>query len=148
MKQTFIKTLLLLFVILIAAACGDDEKNFGYSAVLPEQAQLFVEQYFPAVEYASIERGIDEGEIEYEVKLYDGTELEFDEWGEWTSVSNKFAGVPSDILPMAIAADIATFYPHAVIYKVEKKLGGYEIDITGWELLYSKQGVLVRAERD
>ena len=63
-------------------------------------------------------------------------------------MSNKFAGVPSDILPMAIAADIATFYPHAVIYKVEKKLGGYEIDITGWELLYSKQGVLVRAERD
>lgn len=148
MKQTFIKTLLLLFVILTAAACGDDEKDFGYPVALPEQAQLFVKQYFPTVEYASIKRDIDDGAIEYEVKLYDGTELEFDERGEWTSVSSKFAGVPSDILPAAIATDIASFYPHAVIYKVEKKLGGYEIDITGWELFYSKQGVLVHAEKD
>lgn len=60
----------------------------------------------------------------------------------------KFSALPNGILPEAIATDIATRYPDAVPYKVEKQPGGYEIDIPGWELYYNNQGTFIRAERD
>ena len=44
--------------------------------------------------------------------------------------------------------DIANRYPNAVVHKAEKQLGGYEIDINGWELYYDKQGVFIRAVMD
>ena len=56
--------------------------------------------------------------------------------------------MPAGILPEAIMTDIANRYPNAVVYKAEKQLGGYEIDINGWELYYDKQGVFIRAVMD
>ena len=146
MKQKLIKSLLLLFIVL-ATACGKEEKEVQYTA-LPEKAQTFIKSYFPTTEYARIVREKDDGTTEYEVYLSDGTELDFDKQGEWKSIDCKFAALPSGILPEVIMADIATRYPQAVAYKVEKQLGGYEIDIPGWELYYSQQGTFVRAERD
>lgn len=93
-------------------------------------------------------RDKDDGTTEYEAWLSDGTELDFDGQGDWTSVDCKFSALPNGILPEAIATDIATRYPDAVPYKVEKQPGGYEIDIPGWELYYNNQGTFIRAERD
>ena len=140
MKQVFIKTWLLLFVLLAAAACDKDEREIGYDA-LPQKARQFIAQYFPGAECTRAVRDKDGGTTEYEAWLSDGAELEFDEQGEWTSVD-------CGILPESIATDITARYPDAVPYKVEKQPGGYEIDIPGWELYYSYQGTFIRAERD
>ena len=37
--------------------------------------------------------------------------------------------MPDGIIPANIAADIAKRYPNQKPYKIEKELGGYEIDI-------------------
>jgi len=147
MKQVFVKPLLLLLVILAAASCDKDEKEIGYDA-LPQKAQQFIAQYFPGVECIRAVRDKDDGTTEYEAWLSDGTELDFDGQGEWTSVDCKFSALPDGILPESIATDIAARYPDAVPYKVEKQPGGYEIDIPGWELYYNYQGTFIRAERD
>lgn len=148
MRKAFIKTLLLLSVILTAASCDkDDEKEIGYNA-LPAKAQQFIAQYFPMTECTRAVRDKDGGTTEYEAWLSDGTELEFDGQGDWTSVDCKFSALPDGILPESIATDIAARYPDAVPYKVEKQPGGYEIDIPGWELYYNYQGTFIRAERD
>ena len=89
-----------------------------------------------------------DGTTEYEAWLSDGTELDFDKQGDWTSVDCKFSALPDGILPESIATDIAARYPDAVSYKVEKQPGGYEIDIPCWELYYNYQGTFIRAERD
>lgn len=52
------------------------------------------------------------------------------------------------IIPANIAADIAKRYPNLKPYKIEKELGGYEIDIPGYELYYNKAGVFIRVEAD
>lgn len=68
--------------------------------------------------------------------------------GEWTSVDCKFSVMPDGIIPANIAADIAKRYPNQKPYKIEKELGGYEIDISGYELYYNKAGVFIRFEQD
>ncbi|RGJ89521.1 PepSY-like domain-containing protein [Phocaeicola vulgatus] len=147
MRQTIIKSLLLLSVILTAASCDKDEKEIGYNA-LPAKAQQFIAQYFPMAECTRAVCDRDSGTTEYEAWLSDGTELDFDKQGEWTSVDCKFSALPSGILPEVIATDIAARYPESPAYKVEKQPGGYEIDIPGWELYYNYQGTFIRAERD
>ena len=106
MRQTIIKSLLLLSVILTAASCDKDEKEIGYDA-LPQKAQQFIAQYFPMMECTRAVRDKDGGTTEYEAWLSDGTELEFDGQGEWTSVDCKFSALPDGILPEAIATDMA-----------------------------------------
>ena len=148
MRQLLIKTGLLLFVVLAAASCDkDSEKEIGYDA-LPQKARQFIAQYFPNAECTRIVRDKDDGTTEYETWFSDGTELDFDKQGDWTSVDCKFSALPEGILPEAIATDIATRYPESIPYKVEKQPSGYEIDLPGWELYYNYQGTFIRAERD
>ena len=84
MKQVFVKPLLLLLVILAAASCDKDEKEIGYDA-LPQKARQFIAQYFPGVKCTRAVRDKDDGTTEYEAWLSDGTELDFDGQGDWTS---------------------------------------------------------------
>lgn len=98
MKQVLIKTWLLLFVILTVVSCDKDEKEIGYDA-LPQKAQQFIAQYFPMAECSRIVRDKDDGTTEYEAWLSDGTELDFDKQGDWTSVDCKFSALQAVSCP-------------------------------------------------
>ena len=148
MKRTFLATVLSIVFALVAVAChSSDEKEIGYTE-LPVQAQQFVKQYFPSATYSRVEKEKDNGKWEYEVMLSDGSKLDFDNKGEWKSVDCKFSALPSGIIPDVIAADIAKRYPSQQPYKIEKEIGGYEIDILGFDLYYSTAGKFIRAEID
>ena len=148
MKRTFLATFLSIIFAMVAVAChGSDEKEIGY-AELPVQAQQFVKQYFPTATYTYVEKEKDNGKWEYEATLSDGTKIDFNNKGEWKSVDCKFSALPSGIIPDVIAADIAQRYPSQQPYKIEKEIGGYEIDILGYDLYYSSAGKFIRAEID
>ena len=80
--------------------------------------------------------------------MNDGTKIDFNSKGEWKSVDCKFSALPSGIIPDVIVADIAQRYPSQQPYKIEKEMGGYEIDIPGYDLYYSSAGKFIRAEID
>ena len=146
MKRTFLATVLSIVFAMVAVAChSSDEKEIGYTE-LPVQAQQFVKQYFPSATYTYVEK--DNGKWEYEATLNDGTKIDFNNKGEWKSVDCKFSVLPSGIIPDVIAADIAKRYPSQQPYKIEKEMGGYEIDIPGYDLYYSSAGNFIRAEID
>ena len=148
MKRTFLATVLSIVFALVAVAChSSDEKEIGYTE-LPVQAQQFVKQYFPSATYTYVEKEKDNGKWEYEATLSDGTKIDFNNKGEWKSVDCKFSALPSGIIPDVIAADIAKRYPSQQPYKIEKEIGGYEIDILGFDLYYSSNGNFIRAEID
>ena len=148
MKRTFLATFLSIVFAMVAVAChGSDEKEIGY-AELPVQAQQFVKQYFPSATYTYVEKEKDNGKWEYEATLNDGTKIDFNNKGEWKSVDCKFSALPSGIIPDVIAADIAKRYPSQQPYKIEKEIGGYEIDIPGYDLYYSSTGKFIRFEFD
>ena len=131
-------------LVLLCFTCCDDEIPYRK---LPEKARNFIETYFPTESCIYAERDKDDGRKEYEVKLSNGTEIEFYQDGEWKSVDCKFSPVPEGIVPQAILEDLAERYPGMNIYKADRELGGYEISIgNGRELLYSVDGTFVREE--
>ena len=147
MKRTFITTFFAMLLALITVSCHSDDNEIGY-ADLPTTAQLFVKQYFADATYSRVEKEKDNGSWEYEVLLSDGSKVEFNEKGEWTSVECKYSEMPVGIIPTVIAEDIAKRYPDLKPYKIEKEVGGYEIDIPGYDLYYSYNGMFIRAEID
>lgn len=115
---------------------------------LPEAAQTFISQFFPGTTVTFAEKEKDDGVVKYNVRLSDGTEIDFDKDGVWTSVDCEFSVLPDGILPAPISEYITANYPQAKAYKVDKELGGYEVTITGGlELLFNSAGEFIRESR-
>lgn len=74
-----------------------------------------------------MEKEKDNGFWEYEVLLSDGSKVEFNEKGEWTSVECKYSEIPVGIIPTVIAEDIAKKYPDLKPYKIEKRLADMKL---------------------
>lgn len=147
MKRTFITAFFAMLLVVFSVSCSSEDKEFD-NVVLPIPAQLFVKQYFADATYSRVEKEKDDGFWEYEVWLSDGSQVEFNEKGEWTSVECKYSDIPVGIIPTVIAEDIAKRHPDLKPYKIEKEVGGYEIDIPGYDLYYSNNGIFIRAEID
>ena len=147
MKRTFITAFFAMLLVLFTVSCSSEDKEFD-NVALPIPAQLFVKQYFADATYSRVEKEKDNGSWEYEVLLSDGSQVEFDEKGEWKSVECKYSEMPVGIIPTVIAEDIAKRYPDLKPYKIEKEVGGYEIDIPGYDLYYSYNGMFIRVEID
>ncbi len=114
---------------------------------LPARAKTFVETFFPGERCVYAERDRDDGCREYEVKLANGTDIDFHASGDWKKVSCEYSFLPAGIVPQAIVDDLAVRFPEARIYKVDRERGGYEITIgNGLELIYSADGTFIRAE--
>ena len=98
MKRTFITAFFAMLLVVFSVSCSSEDNEFDYAA-LPMSAQLFVKQYFADATYSCVEKEKDNGSWEYEVLLSDGSKVEFNEKGEWTSVecnktySNEFWSV-------------------------------------------------------
>lgn len=135
----------LIAGLFVLSACEEMEISYGK---LPSQARIFIETYFPTEQCVRAERERDDGRKEYTAVLSNGAELKFDSSGLWLEVDCKFSLVPAGIVPDAIVADVATRYPSAGIYKIERQLGGYEVSIgSGLELIYSADGQFIREDR-
>ena len=147
MKRTFITAFFAMLLVVFSVSCRSEEKEFDYAA-LPMSAQLFVKQYFADASCSRVEKEKDNGFWEYEVLLSDGSQVEFNEKGEWTSVECKYSEMPVGIIPTVIAEDIAKRHPDLKPYKIEKEVGGYEIDIPGYDLYYRYNGMFIRADID
>lgn len=80
-------------VFLAAAACaialsGCDEVKISEKR-LPDTARTFIRDNFPHTGVLMAEREKDDGEKQYNVKLEDGTEMEFDAKGNWKSILSR-----------------------------------------------------------
>lgn len=126
----------------------DDEREISYGK-LPSLARAFIETYFPDQSVSYAERDKDDGRREYSVVLSNGTEIDFDQNGDWESVDCKFSVLPEGIVPQSIAEDMAIRYLDAKAYKIERQLGGYELSIgQGRELVYAADGTFIREQFD
>ncbi|MBR0116590.1 MAG: PepSY-like domain-containing protein [Prevotella sp.] len=111
---------------------------------LPAAAQTFVQNTFPGkgIAYATIDR--DFGKTTYDVRLNDGTEVDFDSKGTWDKVDCGFSAVPAQLVPVAIANYVKANYAGATIVKIDKERHGYDIELSNdLELKFNKQGQLI-----
>ena len=150
-KQMNMKRKILAIVAFLTGVFmlqGCDEKQIGFDR-LPSAAQAFIMQYFPDEEVSYAEMDRDDGRRDYSVHLSDGTEIDFDENGNWTNVDCNYSVLPAGLLPAKAMEEISSRHPEAKPYKVEKERMGYEVSLTdGWELVFDASWNYVRESRN
>ncbi len=148
MKKILIALLLIICGAGAASAFIDsyviDRKN------LPEQAQQMLSEYFPKakVSLIKVDRHLLK-KTDYDVKLINGTKIEFTNAGKWKSVDCKTREVPEGLVTKPIRNYVKKNFPDVKIVKIEKKSGGYEIVLSdGVELKFNLLGQFKSMEMD
>lgn len=136
MKKAFVAVILSAF-----AAFGD---LIIAPQSLPDNIKAFIEQHFKAqIGLAQRDRK------SFEVNLTDGTELEFDLFGNWKEIEGEFAPIPFAVLPANIAAIVQHEYPGAALLKVKRKMNYYKITLSNrMELRIDPNGTILSREFD
>jgi hypothetical protein len=113
---------------------------------LPKAAQTFLAKYFKGDSVRKAET--DEGRrgIEYEVDLVSGAEVDFNSDGNWKKVeAAKGKAVPAGIVPAGIAKYVSTNHSGVAIKEIQRKRGGYEVELTnGVELHLTEDGKVMQ----
>ncbi len=138
------KRILVVLVALFAltgSALALDKYSTNRSD-LPETAQKFLTDHFPKAKVGMIKTDTHLLKpTDYDVKLVDGTKIEFNNKGNWTSVDCKNKAVPESIIPKSIASYVKKNFPEVFIVKIEKKTTKYEVELSDdVELTFSLLG--------
>ena len=131
-------TLIAIFSVGICSAMADNDRVINKSQ-LPAPAQQFLNEHFAGVDltYAKEERDI--FKHSFEVRLADGTKIEFTSKGEWDEVECRFGEVPAAIVPQAIKEYIDKNYAGAKVLYIEKDRNDYEVKLSNrLELKFDK----------
>ena len=107
----------------------------------------FVKTYFPKASVLIVKPEHDE----YEVRLSDGTELEFTRNFEWKKIdcehSNTYTAVPAELVPEQIATYVKANFADQSITKIEKKRRGWEIELSNeLEIKFNKNFVVTKID--
>lgn len=139
------KLRLLLPVLLALLAFSLPAKADSYTVNrndLPETAQKFLKEYFPKAKIGMIK--IDTHLLkstDYDVKLVDGTKIEFNNNGEWTSVDCKTKEIPSGLMMKKIRDYVKKNFPDTYVVEIEKKVHEYQLELNdGVEVKFDRLG--------
>ena len=132
---------ILAFTLLLPFTAKADNERPIPPEQLPEAAKTFIKKTFPeiAIVYAEIET---EGQrTKYEVRLNDGTEIDFNGAGEWDKVDCKYKAVPAALVPEAVAKYVKANFANAFITQIDKEPYGWDIELnTDLDLMFSADG--------
>lgn len=133
-------------VMMIAASCDDDEKVIAADK-LPQTAKDFIEAHFADATISRVVKDT-EGNTEYDVKLNNGFELEFNKSGDWRDVDGNGGELPASFLaelPESILTYAETNHGTQAFIKVELNKSRYEVELTGGlEIIFTTEGEFVR----
>ncbi|MEZ3564293.1 MAG: PepSY-like domain-containing protein [Duncaniella sp.] len=141
--------LFLMALLCLGGAAKADSYNIDRDK-LPVKAREMIEEYFPKAKIGMIK--VDKHlfkKTDYDVKLVNGTKIEFNNAGKWTSVDCKNRQVPDGLVMRTIHNYVKKNCNGAFITKIENKLSGYEIELSdGVEMKFNKLGKLTHTEVD
>lgn len=120
----------IIYFIVLALSFSSCEKI--KETDLPDAARTFISSYFPEENFSHGKKNKDDGTITYDVTLSNGVELEFSQSGDWICVDCRYSFMLDGILsliPQNIILYFAEKHPNSRIMKIEKEMGGFEINI-------------------
>lgn len=145
--KKFVKGILVLAVSLTTMTVFAQDKIITIEG-LPNVAQDFIKKYYNVKDVALVEV---EDELfsskEYQVKLSDGTDLEFDSKGKWKEVDAELQGVPQEIVPGNIREYVNKSFPNNKIVQISRSSRKYEVELTnGIDLDFDQKGNFIRID--
>lgn len=131
-------TLIAIFSIGIFVASADNDKIINKSQ-LPAQAQQFIDAHFAGINLTYAKEECNIFFNSYEVRLADGTKIEFSSKGNWEEVDCRFGEVPAAIVPQAIKDYIDKNFKGEKVLVIEKDRNDYEVKLSNrLELKFDK----------
>ena len=137
---TVMMSLLAMMMVTFSAAAAD--KYSINRNDLPQAAQEFLTKYFPKARVSMVKTDTHLlRPTDYDVKLVNGTKIEFNKKGQWTSVDCKTKEVPEGIILKPIRTYVKKNFPETFIVSIEKKTTYFEVELNdGVELKFDRLG--------
>ncbi|TDE49194.1 PepSY-like domain-containing protein [Flavobacterium sp. GT3P67] len=140
-KITFI-ALLLGFVL-----SANAQKKIEITE-LPKAAQDFLQKYFNHTSVNIAKKDAEQGEKGYEVKLKDGTEVEFWKDGSYREVDGGDKPIPTAFIPASIKDYVAKNYPNEKITHIDYGHKDLDVDLTNnIDLEFTKEGKFLKGKK-
>lgn len=142
MKKAFALALaIILGSATVLKAASDRIIQF---AQLPQAAQTLVKKHFAGKQVSYVKEDKELTSTTYEVRLSDGTEIDFDSKGNWKDIDGKHQAIPEALLPIVVRKSLAEAHKGERVLQIERKRTGYEVKLSsGLEVRLNKQGVIV-----
>lgn len=134
MKKLLISLLLLLTGVFSSYAIFD--KYTLNREDLPEAAREMLDTYFPKAKVGMIK--VDKHllkKTDYDVKLVNGTKIEFSNSGKWTLVDCGSRSLPDKLVPNTIAKYISKNFEGVRMVSIRKSATNYEVGLSDGVLL-------------
>ena len=154
MNRKLIMMIALMLIVISATAALPFDKYSINRKDLPEAAQEMLDEHFPKgkVSMIKVDRHLLK-RTDYDVKLTNGTKIEFSNKGRWTHVDCNKKSVPESLVPKSIRNSVAKKYDGQKIVRISRSSLYYTVGLSnGKELKYDRlgifQGEISRAEAE
>ena len=145
MRTIITKRLVVLTLVLISTMSFAQEKKIT-AAQLPANAQNFIKQHFKGETVTAAKLDKEMFDTDYETILSNGVKINFDAKGNWDEIDGRNA-LPASVIPKSIATFVATNYKGQNVVQIDKKLAGYDIELSGGtELEFDTNGKFLRID--
>lgn len=116
---------------------------------LPKPAQEFLKKHFSHTTVVTAKKDAEHGEKGFEVKLKDGTEVEFWKDGSYREVDGEGKPIPTDFIPDNIKAYVAKNHPNEKITHIDYGHKDLDVDLTNKiDLEFTKDGKILKDKKD
>lgn len=144
------KILLILFAMVLSVTAANafiDSYTISRDK-LPEEAQKMLDEYFPKAKIGMIK--VDRHllkKTDYDVRLTNGTTIEFSNKGKWTSVNCGKKELPEGLVPKTVMKYITKNFSDVKVVSIKNRNAGYDIGLSDgvmlrFNLLGQYKGVL------
>lgn len=118
-------------------------------AELPQPAQEFLKKHFSNTTVDVAKKDAEHGEKGYEVKLKDGTEVEFWKDGSYREVDGGDKPIPTAFIPQAVKDYVKKNHPNEKITHIDYGHKDLDVDLTNKiDLEFTKEGKILKDEKD
>lgn len=141
-KKLTVMIALMLGVLSASAALPLDKYSINRND-LPQEAREMLDEHFPKAKVSMIK--VDRHllkKTDYDVKLTNGTRIDFSNKGRWTHVDCKKKSVPESLVPKAIRNSVSKKYSGEKIVRISRSSLYYTVGLAGGkELKYDLLGI-------
>lgn len=142
------KTIQFILAVVFACTISSAQAQDRYlkTEEFPSEITSYVKQHFPESDIISIKEEKDRRKTEYEVKLRNMEELEFDEAYHIKSIESKSA-LPNSVIPPKILDYVTKNYPQQFIKEWKMKRRSQEVELNNdLEIIFDFDGNFVKID--
>ena len=141
------KTKTILAALMLVFALSAQAQKKIETTELPAAAQEFLKKHFPNSAIDIAKKDAEHGEKGYEVKLKDGTEIEFWKDGSYREVDGDDKPIPTAYIDPKIVEYVKKNYPNEKITHIDYGHKDVDVDLTNKiDLEFTKEGKFLKAK--